>query len=223
MTFFKQLSLRLACLSLVLVTIKVYTDTTMANAAQSTVTSTETHQSSTSKNTDSTTSEKQSTTKETTPEEPPQPSYEDMVNTRNDRWEEVSYDFANFEDIYAELTYPLAKIIYAEGGGQNDECQQYIGYVVINRIESKYYPDSLSTVFFSGGYAKLSQKKFMEDRCSERAIKNACIVVNNYYNGTIPVSPALVYQSGFTQGVNHFVIDGESFGYDERILRDLKN
>ena len=48
------------------------------------------------------------------------------------------------------------------------------------------------------------------------------IVINNYYNDTMPVSPALVYQSKFSQGINQFQIDGEEFGYSERILRDLE-
>ena len=157
-----------------------------------------------------------------TEEETPMPSAEDIIASHNDRWQDVRFDYASMEDIFYDMTYPLAKIIYAEGGGQSDECQQYIGYVVINRIESKYYPNTLKRVFFSGGYAPESQEKYRNGECSDRAIENAKIVVNNYYNDTMPVSPALVYQSKFSQGVNQFKIDGEEFGYDERILNDLE-
>lgn len=151
-----------------------------------------------------------------------EPSAEDVIASHNDRWQDVRFDYASMEDIYYDMTYPLAKIIYAEGGGQSDKCQQYIGYVVINRIESKYYPNTLKKVFFSGGYAPESQEKYRDGKCSDRAIENARIVVNNYLNDTMPVSKALVYQSKFSQGVNQFTIDGEEFGYDERILHDLE-
>ena len=155
-------------------------------------------------------------------EENTEPSAEDIIASHNDRWQDVRFDYASMEDIFYDMTYPLAKIIYAEGGGQSDECQQYIGYVVINRIESKYYPNTLKRVFFSGGYAPESQEKYRNGECSDRAIENAKIVVNNYYNDTMPVSPALVYQSKFSQGINLFQIDGEEFGYSQRILRDLE-
>ena len=155
-------------------------------------------------------------------EEAPMPSAEDVIASHNDRWQDVRFDYASMEDIYYDMTYPLAKIIYAEGGGQSDKCQQYIGYVVINRIESKYYPNTLKKVFFSGGYAPESQEKYRDGKGSDRAIENARIVVNNYLNDTMTVSKALVYQSKFSQGVNQFTIDGEEFGYDERILHDLE-
>ena len=155
-------------------------------------------------------------------EENTEPSAEDVIASHNDRWQDVRFDYASMEDIFYYMTYPLAKIIYAEGGGQSDECQQYIGYVVINRIESKYYPNTLKRVFFSGGYAPESQEKYRNGECSDRAIENAKIVVNNYYNDTMPVSPALVYQSKFSHGINQFQIDGEEFGYSQRILRDLE-
>lgn len=155
-------------------------------------------------------------------EENTEPSAEDIIASHNDRWQDVRFDYASMEDIFYDMTYPLAKIIYAEGGGQSDECQQYIGYVVINRIESKYYPNTLKKVFFSGGYAPESQEKYRNGECSDRAIENAKIVVNNYYNDTMPVSPALVYQSKFSQGINQFQIDGEEFGYSKRIIRDLE-
>ena len=155
-------------------------------------------------------------------EENTEPSAEDVIASHNDRWQDVRFDYASMEDIFYDMTYPLAKIIYAEGGGQSDKCQQYIGYVVINRIESKYYPNTLKKVFFSGGYAPESQEKYRNGECSDRAIENAKIVVNNYYNDTMPVSPALVYQSKFSQGINQFQMDGEEFGYSQRILRDLE-
>lgn len=162
------------------------------------------------------------TSSENDTEKTAEPSREDLIASHNDRWQDVRFDYASMDDTYYDMTYPLAKIIYAEGGGQSDKCQQYIGYVVINRMISNYYPNTLKDVFFSGGYAPESQEKYRNGECSDRAIANAKIVVNNYYNDTMPVSPALVYQSKFSQGINQFQIDGEEFGYSKRILRDLE-
>lgn len=155
-------------------------------------------------------------------EEDVEPSRESLIESHNDRWQDVRFDYASMEDIFYDMTYPLAKIIYAEGGGQSDKCQQYIGYVVINRMISNYYPNTLKDVFFSSAYAPESQEKYRNGECSKRAIENAKIVINNYYNDTMPVSPALVYQSKFSQGINQFQIDREEFGYSEKILRDME-
>lgn len=162
------------------------------------------------------------TSSENDTEKTAEPSREDLIESHNDRWQDVRFDYASMDDTYYDMTYPLAKIIYAEGGGQSDKCQQYIGYVVINRMISNYYPNTLKDVFFSSAYAPESQEKYRNGECSDRAIENAKIVVNNYYNDTMPVSPALVYQSKFSQGINQFQIDGEEFGYSKRILRDLE-
>lgn len=138
-----------------------------------------------------------------------------------DRWQEVDFDFANMEDIYNSLTYPLAKVIFAESGGSNnDTLQQYVGYVFINLLNCRYYPDTVEGVL-KRCYAETTQDRFYEEKCSKRALKNAQIVVNNYYNSTMPVSPALIYQAEFKQGVNSFKIENEYFGYDQRILNNL--
>ena len=120
------------------------------------------------------------------------------------------------------LTYPLAKMIFAEAGGSNnDTLQQYVGYVFINSLHSKYYPDTVEGVL-KRCYADTTQQRFYEEKFSEKALKNAKIVVNNYYNDTMPVSSALIYQAEFKQGINSFKIDNEFFGYDQKILNDLK-
>lgn len=131
------------------------------------------------------------TSSENDTEKTAEPSREDLIASHNDRWQDVRFDYASMDDTYYDMTYPLAKIIYAEGGGQSDKCQQYIGYVVINRMISNYYPNTLKDVFFSSAYAPESQEKYRNGECSKRAIENAKIVINNYYNDTMPVSPAL--------------------------------
>lgn len=49
-------------------------------------------------------------------EEDVEPSREDLIESHNDRWQDVRFDYASMDDTYYDMTYPLAKIIYAEGG-----------------------------------------------------------------------------------------------------------
>lgn len=132
-------------------------------------------------------------------------------------------DYSDNEEIYQEYIYPLAKIIYAEGGNMSDEFQRNVGYVVLNRIDSKYYPNTLNDVFFSDdAYAETSRERFLEEKVSEQALENAKIVINEYFNGTIPVCPAMVYQAEFKQGVDIFQIDNTYFGCNSRIHEDME-
>lgn len=125
--------------------------------------------------------------------------------------------------VYNNVIYPLAKIIYAEGGNQNDEFQQNVGYVVLNRVESKYYPDTIEGVFFAPEvYADTSIERYQNDEVSDRAIENATIVVKQYFSKQIPVSPARVYQAEFVQGVDIYQMGNTYFGSDPRILSDMK-
>ena len=118
------------------------------------------------------------------------------------------------------FTYSLAKIIYAEAGSDtcSDMEQQYTGYVVLNRMSSSLFAgDTIEEIFFSNGYAQTSQARYLRNECNERSIQNAKICVQNYQNGTMPVSKALVYQALFPQGVNGFKIGSTYFGYDPKI------
>lgn len=137
----------------------------------------------------------------------------------------IPTDYSNYEEIYDNYIYPLSKIIYAEAGNMGDKHQQYVGYVVMNRVHSKYYPNSIHDVFFSGGYADTSKERYLAEKNSEQAIKNATIVINKIFNEgleNIPVSRAMVYQAEFKQGVNIIQMGNTYFGCDERILEDMK-
>ena len=106
-----------------------------------------------------------------------------------------------------------------------DKHQQYVGYVVMNRVHSKYYPNSIHDVFFSGGYADTSKERYLAEKDSEQAIKNATVVINKIFNEgleNIPVSEAMVYQAEFKQGVNIIQMGNTYFGCDERILEDME-
>lgn len=134
----------------------------------------------------------------------------------------INVDWTTDKSIYNNYVYPLAKIIFAEAGNMGDKHQQYVGYVVMNRVDSKYFPNSIHDVFFSGkAYAETSRQRYRAEKVTDQAIKNAKIVTNNYLNGTIPVSKAMVYQAEFRQGVNNIKMGNTYFACDEKILADL--
>lgn len=150
-------------------------------------------------------------------------NYIERHNTNTVVDDDLKIKYTTADEIYETVTYPLAKIIYAEGGNQNDEFQQNVGYVVLNRVESKYYPNSIEDVFFSSdAYAETSRDRYRNNEVSEKAIKNAKIVVEQYFNNAIPVSPARVFQAEFVQGVDLYKINNTYFGSDPRIISDME-
>ena len=214
--FFKRFIIKTCFLAILLVSLKTYTDMIVKADAIST--------SSLEKAESKSKSQKVETKVSTETDEESQAQLEKgLLQAHYDRWCEVEYDFANVDYIYDSLTYPLAKIIYAEVGGiHQTKIQQYTGYVFINLMNSKYYPNTVEGVL-KQCYAEETNQKFQKNECSEEALENAKVVVNNYYNGTMPVSSAMIYQAEFEQGVNRFKIENEWFGYDQRILNDLKS
>ena len=137
--------------------------------------------------------------------------------------DDLKIKYTTADEIYETVTYPLAKIIYAEGGNQNDEFQQNVGYVVLNRVESKYYPNTIEDVFFSSdAYAETSRDRYRNNEVSEKAIENAKLVVEQYFNHEIPVSKARVFQAEFVQGVDLYKINNTYFGSDPRIISDME-
>lgn len=139
-----------------------------------------------------------------------------------DAVDDLKIKYTTSDEVYKTVTYPLAKIIYAEGGNQNDEFQQNVGYVVLNRVESKYYPNSIEDVFFSSAYNEISRERYRNNEVSEKAIENAKLVVEQYFNHEIPVSKARVFQAEFVQGVDLYKINNTYFGSDPQIISDME-
>lgn len=139
-----------------------------------------------------------------------------------DAVDDLKIKYTTSDEVYKTVTYPLAKIIYAEGGNQNVEFQQNVGYVVLNRVESKYYPNSIEDVFFSSAYNEISRERYRNNEVSEKAIENAKLVVEQYFNHEIPVSKARVFQAEFVQGVDLYKINNTYFGSDPRIISDME-
>lgn len=71
--------------------------------------------------------------------------------------------------------YWLAKITFAEAEGEDDKGQQLVAEVVLNRVNSKYFPDDVKSVIFQGNGEQFQPVK--DGRINlepdERAIENA--------------------------------------------------
>lgn len=118
-----------------------------------------------------------------------------------------------------DVVLSLAKIIASEAANVKDDFwQQAVGYVVMNRVDSKNYPNTIEGVFYSGdAYAEESRQRYEEGYVTDQCIENAKIVLQNYYEGTIPVPKNLVFQSEFPQGETWLHIGNTYFGIDPNL------
>ena len=120
---------------------------------------------------------------------------------------------------YDELVNQVARVIMCEAGGvSNDYWQQLVGYVLLNRVKSSAYPNTISEVL-KAGYATETVQKYNSISVTDKALKNAEIVVANYYNNTIPVPENLVYQSEFPQGESWLQIGNTFFGINPSLKK----
>ena len=104
---------------------------------------------------------------------------------------EVSY---NFEDLML-----LSKIIYAEAGSVwlSDEWKMCVGEVVLNRVASPEFPDTIKDVLEQPGqYYGQNSRYFNSLLPSERCVQCAIRLLN----GERLLEPSVVFQANFTQG-----------------------
>lgn len=141
-----------------------------------------------------------------------QRNMEDIVTLQRVAYNDRTSSIANFT--YDEkFKRDLSKIITAEASICDDWHQQLVGYVVVNRIVSPAYPNTLEGVFYnSDDYAETSRESYEKDIISDRALKNAEIVCENFFNGTVPVPANLVYQAEFVQGEIFYQGENTYFG-----------
>lgn len=100
---------------------------------------------------------------------------------------------------YLEDLDCLARIIYAEGGKANyvsDDCCYYIGSVVINRVRSDVFPNSIKEcVLQSGQYSTVHSSLFYE-RPNERSLQIAQELIDE--GSKLPDN--VLFQANFKQG-----------------------
>lgn len=146
----------------------------------------------------------------------------------------ISGESEDFEETHKDEINFLAAIITSEAGCVYHEpwCsqaieagitpdiwQQYVGYCIMNRVYQDRYPDTIRDVFYQyGQYADTSIESVESGYVTDSCINNAKIVLENYYNNTIPVPRNMVYQSEFKQGSKVFLKVGKTcFGLDETL------
>jgi hypothetical protein len=104
---------------------------------------------------------------------------------------EVSY---SFEDLML-----LSKIIYAEAGSEwlSDDWKLCVGEVVLNRVASPEFSDTIKAVLEQPGqYYGTNSRYFNSLLPSERCVRCAVRLLN----GERLLEPSVVFQANFTQG-----------------------
>lgn len=118
---------------------------------------------------------------------------ENVQNNLNISTEEAIYAVTSESQDNIDL---LAKLVYAEVGNLNDEAQIATASVVLNRMNSSSFPNSLYAVIYQDGQYACTWNGAIEKEPSEQAYNNAKYV---YENGSqIPAN--VVFQAEFIQG-----------------------
>lgn len=115
----------------------------------------------------------------------------------------------------------MAVVIYNEAGGSasTDEEREYVGYVVLNRVNDSRYPDSIRGVLEQPGqyYGMGSKGVHFAKRSSnpneayalERAWDTAKKVLEN--RNDIPIPKNVVFQAEFKQGIGVYKQIGTTY------------
>lgn len=106
--------------------------------------------------------------------------------------------------------YELSHLIMGESGGESDKCQLYVGSVVLNRVKSNKFPNTIHEVIFQKGQYACTWDGNFNKTPTEQCIKNAKYLLE--HGSMLP--EYVIFQSGFKQGNNTYtVVDGEYFCY----------
>lgn len=119
-------------------------------------------------------------------------------------------------EIADEVTEPpdeavlLSKVVNAEVGGEDREAQIAVASVIMNRVESDLFPDTITEVVYQEGQYECVINGAIDKEPTEMAIESAYYV---YQNGSqIPCN--VLFQAEFHQGSGVWAfIGGEYFCY----------
>lgn len=105
--------------------------------------------------------------------------------------------------------YRLAQLMYAENGGaKEDDCVFLTGIVVVKRMKSKKYPDTLEGVISQKGQYSTYQTGKINCKPDERCLEFAEEILRFNLEKDYPDN--LIYQAEFPQGRKIF----KSFGHE---------
>lgn len=105
----------------------------------------------------------------------------------------------------------LARLIYAEAGNTSWDTQVAVGSVILNRVQSDKYPNSISEVIYQSGQYPSTSGSAFNGTPNEQSWEAARYV---YQNGSqIPAN--VLFQSRNSQGSGVWAqLDGEYFCYE---------
>jgi len=117
-------------------------------------------------------------------------------STDGQRWEEIHLD--------EEERELLAHLIFAEAGSDwcEDNMLYYVGSVVLNRIESEYFPDTMREVIYQPGQYSCVNNGMIEYEYNQRAYNVAEDLLTS--GSCLPSN--VLFQAQFEQGDGTYVI-----------------
>lgn len=95
-----------------------------------------------------------------------------------------------------EELYIMSHLIYGEAANGSNELQLSVGSVVLNRVKSNKFPNSIKSVVFQSGQYACTWDGNYNKKPSKQAINNAIYLLEN--GSQLPKS--VVFQAEFTQG-----------------------
>lgn len=88
--------------------------------------------------------------------------------------------------------YEWAKIVYCEAGGESQKCREYVAQVVLNRINSSRFPNTVHGVIFQGKQFSPTFDGSWERKEPNQACYDAVYTV---INASEPLTDALFFES----------------------------
>jgi peptidoglycan hydrolase CwlO-like protein len=90
----------------------------------------------------------------------------------------------------------LARIITAEAGGESYKAQVAVGAVVLNRVQSSYFPNSIRGVIYQKSSSHYEFTPVLNGNINRPAYASAVKAANEALGGNDPTSNALFFYSG---------------------------
>ena len=142
----------------------------------------------------------------------------EAMEARDEKIEDLGLDYPliAWEDLYL-----LSKIMYAEAGSNwlSDEHRLYVGNVLLNRVASPEFADTIEDCIYSPGqYYPQSSRYFANLRPTEREVKLAVRLLE----GERFMPPSVVFQSNEILGsgvwleIKDRLLGSTYFGYSSR-------
>lgn len=115
----------------------------------------------------------------------------------SDSIEEETQTELEAETKYTEYDFELlARVIEAEAGGESDYHKLCVGTVVMNRVDSEKYPDTIEGVIYQPGQYQCVTNSHINKEPSESSYEAA----ESILDGRRMFRSSVVYQAEFIQG-----------------------